>query len=159
MKLRAFSLVEVTLALGIASFCLIAVFGLLPTGLNSIKASLAQTAATNLLTAIDADLRAAPNPAPGGTAQTSMQFGIAIPAAGGTATSADSPITKLIDEKWQVVNTASDARYLLSVWMTPSSAANPKQATIVRLLLTWPAAATAARATGSVETVIALNRN
>lgn len=156
MKTRAFSLVEVTAALGIASFCIIAVFGLLPTGLNSNKAAIEQTAATNLLTAIDADLRTAPNPAPGGTAQTSPQFGIEIPAAGGTVTPQGSPITKFVAEDGRVVSAAS-ARYLLSIWMTPPS--TTREATRVRLLLSWPASATADKAAGSVDTVIALNRN
>ena len=157
MKTRAFSLVEVTAALGIASFCIIAVFGLLPTGLNSNKAAIEQTAATNLLTAIDADLRAAPNTAPGGTAQASPQFGIEIPAAGGTATPQGNPVKVFVAEDGRVVSDAAAARYLLSIWMTPPS--TTREATLVRLLLSWPASAAADKAAGSVDTVIALNRN
>ena len=55
MKTRlsaAFSLVEVTLALGVAAFCLIAVFGLLPVGVNSDQTSIQQTAAASLATSI-----------------------------------------------------------------------------------------------------------
>lgn len=50
MKRRsaAFSLVEVTLALGIASFALIAIFGLLPTGLQSFRQSLDQTVCSRI---------------------------------------------------------------------------------------------------------------
>jgi len=154
-----FSLVEVTIALGIASFCLIAIFGLLPTGLNSNKAALEQTAATSLLTAVDADLRAAPNPPPGGSGQSSAEFQIDIPAAGGAPTPAESPITKYVSESGQVVNVAGAARFLLRVWMTPPSAPNLKRATMVRLLVSWPAAATPANAAGTVDSVTALDRN
>src|SRR5215813_5749765 len=55
---RAFSLVEVTLALGIAAFCLIAVFGLMPVGVQINRNATSQTAATNIIGAIIADLRA-----------------------------------------------------------------------------------------------------
>jgi len=47
-----FSLVEVALALAITAFCLVAVFGLLPVGLNSNQASTEQTAAANIARSI-----------------------------------------------------------------------------------------------------------
>jgi hypothetical protein len=61
----AFSLVEVTLALGIAAFCLIAVFGLVPVGVQTNRNATSQTAATNILSSVVSDIRASPN---GGTA-------------------------------------------------------------------------------------------
>lgn len=54
-----FSLVEVTLALGIASFALIAVIGLLPVGLKSVKNANEQAGAANVLNAIANSLRLA----------------------------------------------------------------------------------------------------
>lgn len=54
----AFSLVEVTLALGVAGFCLIAILGLLPAGLNTNQNSVRQTTANGILSSIVADLRA-----------------------------------------------------------------------------------------------------
>ena len=56
----AFSLVEVTLALGIAAFCLIAVFGLMPVGVQTNRNATSQTAATDIIAAIVSDLRATP---------------------------------------------------------------------------------------------------
>ena len=67
----AFSLIEVTLALGIAAFCLIAVFGLMPVGVQTNRNATSQTAATNIMAAVVADLRATPT-----TKNTSAQFGI-----------------------------------------------------------------------------------
>jgi Tfp pilus assembly protein PilV len=58
--MAAFSLVEVTLALGIAAFCLIAVFGLLPVAVLTNRNATSQTAATNIMAAVVSDLRAAP---------------------------------------------------------------------------------------------------
>ena len=55
-----FSLVEVTLALGIAAFCLIAVFGIMPVGVQTNRNATSQTAATNIMAAVVADLRATP---------------------------------------------------------------------------------------------------
>ncbi len=55
---HAFSLVEVTLALGVAAFCLIAVFGLLPIGLQTNRNATSQTGATNIIAFVVADLRA-----------------------------------------------------------------------------------------------------
>lgn len=63
MKLRsrsiaAFSLVEVTLALGVAAFCLIAVFGLVPVGVQTNRHATSQTVATNILSSVVSDIRA-----------------------------------------------------------------------------------------------------
>jgi type II secretory pathway pseudopilin PulG len=54
----AFSLVEVTLALGVAAFCLIAVLGLLPTSLRTQQASIQQTTANQIISTIFSALRA-----------------------------------------------------------------------------------------------------
>src|SRR5437764_14196767 len=70
-SIAAFSLVEVTLALGVAGFCLIAVFGLLPIGVQTNRNATSQTAATNIMAAVVADLRATPT-----FNTTSTQFGI-----------------------------------------------------------------------------------
>src|SRR5947207_11172452 len=52
-----FSLVEVTLALGVAAICLVALFALLPGGVASNRAAISETAATSIATAITSDLR------------------------------------------------------------------------------------------------------
>ena len=74
----AFSLVEVTLALGIAAFCLIAVFGLIPIAVQTNRNATSQTAATNIMAAVVADLRATPLTTPPGGATTSVQYQIPI---------------------------------------------------------------------------------
>ena len=59
-QLRAFSLVEMTLALGVAAFCLIGVFGLVPVGVQTNRNATSQTAATNILSSVVSDIRASP---------------------------------------------------------------------------------------------------
>src|SRR5436189_4804035 len=66
-----FSLVEVTLALGIAAFCLLTVFALIPVAALTNRNATSQTAATNIMAAIVADLRTTP-----AVATTSPQFAI-----------------------------------------------------------------------------------
>jgi type II secretory pathway pseudopilin PulG len=54
----AFSLVEITFALGVAAFCLIAVLGMLPVGLKTQQASVQQTTANQIISQIFSALRA-----------------------------------------------------------------------------------------------------
>lgn len=57
-RAAAFSLVEVTIALGVAAICLILLVGLLPAGLKTQQASAQQTIANQILTVLLSDLRA-----------------------------------------------------------------------------------------------------
>src|SRR5438552_7061093 len=68
-SIGAFSLVEVTLALGVAAFCLITVFALVPVALLANRNATSQTAATNIIASVIADMRAT-------TGSTSPQYGI-----------------------------------------------------------------------------------
>lgn len=72
MKLRplvcgGFSLVEITLALGVAAFCLVAILGMLPVGLKTQQAGVQQTKAnaiiSQILGALRADVRLPPGQA------------------------------------------------------------------------------------------------
>ena len=69
-----FSLVEVTLAIGIAAFCFIAVIGIVPVGVQTNRNATSQTAATNIMAAVVTDLRATSK-----TKFGSGQFGFTIP--------------------------------------------------------------------------------
>jgi Tfp pilus assembly protein PilV len=148
-SISGFSLVEVTLALGVVVFCLVSVFGLLAVGVSSTTASIDQTAATNILTSIAADLESTAK-----AGQTSPVFGITLPLAN-AATAQVSPAI-YIGEDGQKAATAATARYQLNVWTTGSTAT--RQESLVRLVISWPPQAPYANAQGYVETVIALNR-
>jgi uncharacterized protein (TIGR02598 family) len=139
----AFSLVEVTLALGVAAFCLIAVFGLLPVGVQTNRNATSQTAATNIIAAVDADLRATPK-----TSATSSQFGITF----GT-----NPPPLYFDSAGQFTTSlGANSRYQLNITWNASA---PTGSRYANLKVTWPAAATPANASGSVETFAAFDRN
>jgi type II secretory pathway pseudopilin PulG len=57
-KGAAFSLVEVTLALGVAAFCLLVLLGLLPAGVKTQQNSIQQTTANEIISTIFSSLRA-----------------------------------------------------------------------------------------------------
>jgi hypothetical protein len=75
--ISAFSLIELTLALGVAAFCLMAIFGLMPIGVQTNRNATSQTRATDILAAVAADLRATPKTA-GTWTGTSSAFRIPI---------------------------------------------------------------------------------
>jgi hypothetical protein len=156
-RVSAFSLVEVTLALGVAAFCLIAVFGLLPVGLQTNRNANSQTAATNIITSVEADLRATPK-----TTTTSLQFRITF----------DTPKTLYFDSQGQAScdlagqyhadcallwSPVLQTRYRLNVtWNSPL--AGPRYADVK---VTWPAPVDPATTTpsGAVEMFAAFDRN
>jgi len=170
----AFSLVEVTLALAIATFCLITIFALLPVGLASNKEAVEQTSAMNVLSAVAADLHS--TVASGTSTVNSTRFGISVPAvpSAPAITTSTNVQYSYISEDGQPSSTNSNAKYLLHVWITtpaPSSYKKvfpppvqtinvaSKSATQARLLLTWPAQANYLSPVGSAETIISLDRN
>jgi uncharacterized protein (TIGR02598 family) len=154
-SLSAFSLVEVTLALGIAAFCLIAIFGLMPVGVQTNRNATSQTAATNIIAAVVADLRAVPK-----TSTTSSQFGLAF-----SGCVPPNSVQLFFNNEGQLVgrcdccsdtagSQGTNPRYRVSVTYPTSS-------TGLRYLefkVTWPAAAAPANASGSVETFAAFDR-
>ena len=151
---NAFSLVEVTLALGVAAFSLLVIFSLLPVGLQTNRRSIEQTAAADILSAIAADLRAAPVTTPRGNTTTSIQFGIRIPAAGSTGTT-----ILFFNGTGQFANSQQpDSRYRVTVRFVSDSSGS-KTATLADLLVTWPAGASLTNAQGIAEMFAAFDRN
>ncbi len=72
VRTAAFSLVEVVLSLALASFCLIALVGLLSVGVNNNRGAIDQTGASEVLSAAISDLYATPRTSPpGGQVSTS----------------------------------------------------------------------------------------
>jgi uncharacterized protein (TIGR02598 family) len=139
----AFSLVEVTLALGIAAFCLIAVIGIIPVGVRTNRNATSQTAATNVMAAVIADLRATPT-----TTNTSPQFAISFGTSGTQTRYFDGSGTAS-------TSLTANSRYRLDIrW---SSA--PTGLRYADVKVWWPAAATAANASGSTEMFAAFDRN
>jgi uncharacterized protein (TIGR02598 family) len=151
---HGFSLVEVTLALGVAAISLLVIFSLLPVGLQTNQRSMEQTASADLLSSVVADLRATPVTNPRGGSSTSTQFGIGIPAAGSTGTT----IIFFNSAGQSSSSQQPDSRYRVTVTFA-SSGGGTKTATLADLQVTWPAAAAVANAQGSAEMFAAFNRN
>jgi uncharacterized protein (TIGR02598 family) len=166
MKTSAFSLVEVTLALGIAAFCLIAVFGLIPVGMQTNRDATSRTRATNMMTGVIADLRATPT-----CIATSTQYQITL---GTLCSPASPPSPKTLyfssegeascdlagSQKADCASAWSPAiqtRYRLTVTFPTS----PTGLSYADLRVTWPAPVNPATGTpsGNVEMFTALDRN
>ena len=151
-------MVEVTLALGITGFCLVALFGLLPVGLTSNQNAIEQTAAAGVATGIMSDLRGTPT-----TSTASPRYGIGIPSSGSV-----THVIFLKEDGTAAGGLDTDAvasqnpRYRAKVFINSPGG---KAATNVRILLTWPALADSKAAvdaknySGSFEVVSALDRN
>jgi uncharacterized protein (TIGR02598 family) len=147
----AFSLVEVTLALGIAAFCLIAVFGLMPIGVQTNRNATSQTAAGNIISAVVTDLRTMPKtPGVAPWAGVSVQFGIPL-----------QPSTTLYKLYFDgqgrfTTSLGADSRYQVNVTFPVKG-----NLTYADIKLVWPAAVDPATTTpgGSVEMFAALDRN
>ena len=159
-KNAAYSLLEVTLALSVSAFCLIAIFGLLPAALKSNQAAMEQSVANGILSAVAADLRATPPTSVPGQAARSGQFGIAIPSNPIAELDADATSTLYFTNSGQCLQSPpeGDAGYRLTVHFLRHDAAT-RNATLLTLQASWPAASPPAGAAGSNQTFLALDRN
>lgn len=140
----AFSLVEVAIAIGIASFVLVPIVGLLPVGLSCFRSSTAQIGAVNLVTAIAADIRATPS-----KANQSVLYGI-------LATSTAGQTLYFSDGGVSTAGIQADSCYkalVQTVWQ-PST-----NQTVQRVTVTWPPQASASNIGGSVEALVSLVRD
>jgi hypothetical protein len=169
-SVAAFSLVEVTLALSVAAFCLLAVFGLMPVGVQTNRNSTSQTAATNIAALVVADLRAK-------TTGASPLLGIIIPTdptsppqfvlpdvvpCSGGNTSATSQIRWFDSQGQSSSSINSNSLYRVIVTFVKNTTATATTgATYVNVKVTWPAAIDPCAITpgGSVEMFAALDRN
>jgi type II secretory pathway pseudopilin PulG len=158
-KNGAFSLVELTLAIGIAAFCFVAVLGMLAVGLKTQQASVQQTTANQILSQVATSLRAAVIYPPG------------------LAQQLQDP-DKTLHGHWLQVGTPDTLYYTNEGIQTGGiSPGSPPGDAVFRLILTyitpptdttslahigvsWPAQVDPAAGTpaGSVETFIAVNR-
>lgn len=139
-----FSLVEVVIAIGVASFCLVVMLGLIPAGLNTNKDSSGETAAANIVRNISSDLRATAK-----TSTTTSLYSISFP-------SGSTPITNTFyfDESASTNSSNSpNSKYRATVVLTSNS-----PTITVWIGITWPAAASPSAAPGRYETVTAIDR-
>jgi uncharacterized protein (TIGR02598 family) len=148
--------VEISIALGVAAFCLLAILGLLQTGITSEQTTVGKTAAWGILSTVFSDLNSIP-----ADQTTSKAYNISL--------STTSPQTIYFTKAGKPtggIGTAptADSYYRMSVGIQGASAtfATPR---LTRLLVTWPAKADPVpgtwpqKASGSVEVITSLLRD
>lgn len=144
-------MVEVVLALGIAAFCLVAMLGLLPSGLKSAKNTTDQTAASSLLDNIALDLRNTPS----GSNSTPI-YGITLPSGSGSALPAAN---LFFNEDGTTTTTRAPLSTRYGVLLTIS---NPTATTTTASIqIYWPPSIpinNLKNAQGIVESVITISR-
>jgi type II secretory pathway pseudopilin PulG len=155
----AFSLVELTLAIGVAAFCLITVLGLLAVALKTQHASVQQTTANEVLSEFAADLRAAVRYPPGLEDKLNDQQHTLR----GHWAQVGTPDTiYYTNEGWQTggltpSTTPADAVFRLTLtYLRPPT----ETTSLANVKVTWPAQVDPSTGTpaGLVETFIAINR-
>ena len=141
----AFSLVEVTLALGIASFAIVLLVALLPVGIRSTRDSLEEGDALNVIAAVVADRQATPY----NTASTLYQLPALTP--GMTGSSNYFGVSK-DNEAIPSSNAAglTTARFRVDYRLTPP-AAGTLAPFVCHLKVGWPASSVTP---ATVETVV-----
>ena len=146
----AFSLIELTVAIGIGAFCLLAVMGLIPIAVQTNRNATSQAAANNIMSAVSADLRATPK-----INTSSAQFGITFGTCKRLYFNSEGQVVSsgVCDPSTQVTPTS---RYQVNVTWSNSGWSQLRYADVK---VTWPAAATAANASGSTEMFAAFDRN
>ena len=150
-----FSLVEVTLALGVAAFCLIAVLGMLPVGLKTQQASVQQTIANNITSEIIGDLRAAYSKA----GSNSSQFGIELKKLppGQQQKYTPTPVYFALDGTQQ--NGSAGAIFKVTITYFSATDITDATLTLADITTSWPAAQSdLTKVAGSVETVAVIDR-
>ena len=153
-SVASFSLVELTLALGVAAFCLIAVFGLVPVGVQTNRNATSETAATNILTSVVSDLRATS----GKQSVSSAKYGIFRTKLSSTTVCFDGQGAWIQPSHAGNVACPANSRYRLYVKMgnNPDGVVYPNYTYLKAI---WPAAvdplSVTVKPSGSVETVTA----
>ena len=163
----AFTLVEVALAMGLASFCLVAVMGLVPLGVDTSQVASDQTTASSILTHVLSDLRATPMipvSSPQGTTAKSAEYALTIPDNTARTVSTEPVFLYFGDsiQQFSFSPTMGASRYRLTVTYLPTTGG--RAATGVSLLVSWPARIDPTKpATGTpagrVQIFAALDRN
>jgi uncharacterized protein (TIGR02598 family) len=155
----AFSLVEVTLALGVAAFCLIAVLGLLATSLKTQQASTQQTTANDVMSLILGDLRADIRLPPGQQSHEG-DYGFGLH---GHWAQLYAPDTLYFTNQAKITGSINqspppaDAAFRAKItYLFPPNAST----SVAKIIVSWPAQVDPATGVpaGSVETFIAVNR-
>jgi type II secretory pathway pseudopilin PulG len=157
-KPAAFSLVEVTLALGVAALSLMVLFALLPVALKAQQASIHQTTANKILSQVVGDMRAATR-LPGNGNGNTGNFLLHLPPTSGNPWQPNRQLasTSYFTNEGNYQQNAAGAVFTANIYYMATNAANTTALTHV--IVSWPSPQTdLTMVAGSVETVININR-
>jgi len=139
---RGFSLIEVTLALGIVAFGVLAIVALLPTGLSLARESSDETVAVNVLSALAADIANS-----SGRTNLSFLYGVSLEEVGVGS--------RFFDEEGRLLGASSDPSAVYkAVWSMRARDIPRGIPPQVSVQVRWPANAETPR--GMVETMVDL---
>jgi type II secretory pathway pseudopilin PulG len=169
--MAAFSLVELTLAIGIAALCLVTVFALVPIAVLTNRNSTSQTAATNIAALAVADLRAATAAKQTGSSMLTLSIPTDptsppqflppnfVPCSGGQTSSASQ--VRYFWDSLGLPSSSFSSTSLYRLIVTFVKNTGTTGALYVNVKVTWPAAIDPCAVTpaGSVEMFAALDRN
>jgi uncharacterized protein (TIGR02598 family) len=158
-EIAAFSLVEVTLALGVASFCLVAVLGLLPTALKTQQTSTQQNTANTIISQIYSDLRADVRLPPGQASHANGQWANL----NGHWRNVATPDTLYFTQEAKQTGTINGSPPVDAVFRAKITYMLPPTETtsLANITVSWPAQADPASGgvpAGSVTALVAVNR-
>lgn len=141
-----FSLVEVTLALGICAFCLISLVALLPSGITATQNASKETTAANIASAILSDFQMSVISGTDSSGNRTLSLPSQTAIYGFTTTS--NPLSTnfiaLTDDRWQP--TSNPGQYRVAIQTNQTAADGPYNFTVK---VSWPGVATA-REQGSI---------
>jgi len=151
-SVQGFSLVEVTLALGVAAFTLMVILGLMSVGMGAQQTSSRETIATNLALGIMADLIEVPN-----SAAIALQPTLTTISSRYRVDVTQAITTIYLDQSGTLVPSAAQATFKATISVT-KPAAGERTASYGTITISWPPAAVAPT-TGLVTVFVALDRN
>jgi uncharacterized protein (TIGR02598 family) len=161
LETAAFSLVEVTLALGVAAFALLAILGMLPTGLKTQQASIQQTTANSIISQIFSDLRADLRLPPGLYRHLEEDAGFQLHGHWAQMMTPDTLYFTQEAKQTGNVNGSPPADAVFRATITYNPLPPTQTTSIANITVTWPAqvdSSTGGMPAGSVTTLVAVNR-
>jgi uncharacterized protein (TIGR02598 family) len=157
----AFSLVEVTLALGVAAFCLLVLLGLLPTGLKTQQSSIQQTTANAIISTIWSDLRADMILPPGQYRHLEEDSGYQLHGHWAAMQQPDTLYFTQEGKQTGTVNGTPPADAVFRAKITYNPVPPTGNTSVANIVVSWPAAVDPSSGgvpAGSVTTLVAVNR-
>jgi len=148
----AFSMIELTLALGVAAFCMIVILGMLAVTLKTQQGGIQQTTSNEVVSQILGTLRAAVRHPGNPSNQLNLQH---FPKGGPWDPTPDTVFfTNEGNQQGSTISSSSVYRATINYIFPPTDTTS-----LADVVISWPAAQTdLTKVAGSVETFIAINR-